>query len=345
MKTTAYRVSELADVAQGTVLGDGGVTVDGFSSIEEASSGDVVYAENAKALAAALQSAACCIVAKEVDEADGHVFIAVENPRLAFARIVHHMAPPTLPAPGVHDAAVVSDTAELGSAVHVGPFAVIEDGASLGEGSVVMAGSYVGKGCSLGKNCIIGPQVVLYPGVHLGDRVRVHSGTVVGSDGFGYVMDEKSGSYFKIPQLGTVIVEDDVEIGSNTSIDRATFGSTTIGKDTKVDNLIQIAHNVQIGAHCTLSGQAGIAGSSTLGNYCVLAGQVGIADHVVLEDRVIVGAQSGVPSKKRIKANQIIWGSPARPLVEAMKMFSTLALLAKEKGKGRGKGKGGKEDQ
>jgi UDP-3-O-[3-hydroxymyristoyl] glucosamine N-acyltransferase len=341
MKTSAYRVRDLARVAQGTVVGDGSITVDGFSSIEEASSGDVVYAENAKALGAALQSGAGCIVAKDVDTTDGRVFIAVDNPRLAFARIVHHMAPPSLPAPGVHAAAVVAETAELGPRVHVGPFVVIEDDASLGEGSVVLAGSYVGNGCTLGKNCVIGPHVVLYPGVHLGDRVRVHSGTVVGSDGFGYVIDEQSGSYFKIPQLGTVVVEDDVEIGSNTSIDRATFGSTTIGKDTKVDNLIQIAHNVQIGAHCTLSGQAGIAGSSTLGDYCVLAGQVGIADHVVLEDRVIVGAQAGVPSKKRIKGNQIIWGSPARPLAEAMKMFSTLALLAKEKDRGRKKEKKG----
>jgi UDP-3-O-[3-hydroxymyristoyl] glucosamine N-acyltransferase len=221
--------------------------------------------------------------------------------------------------------------------VHIGPFSVVEEGVSIGDGAVVLAGSYIGRGCSLGKSCIIGPHAVLYAGVHLGDRVRVHAGSVVGSDGFGYVMDEDSGEYFKIPQLGTVIVEDDVEIGSNTSIDRATFGATKIGRDTKVDNLIQIAHNVQIGEHCTLSGQAGIAGSSTVGDYCVLAGQVGIADHVVLEDRVIVGAQAGVPSRKRIKGNQIIWGSPARPLAEAMRMFSTLSRLAKEKGKGKEK--------
>ncbi len=334
MKCGPKKVSDLAIAAKGTVIGNPNVEVDGFSSVEEAMPGDVVYAEKRKALALALKSSATCIVVKEAPEAQNRTFIIVDSPRLAFARIVHHMAPPKLPDAGVHPSALVSEGAIVAPKVHVGPFSVVEKDAQIGEGSVVLAGSYIGRGCTIGKGCVIGPHAVLYQGVHLGNRVVVQAGSVLGSDGFGYVMDE-SKNYFKIPQLGTVIVEDDVEIGSNTSVDRATLGVTKIGRDSKLDNLVQIGHNVEIGSSCAISGQAGVAGSSEIGSHCILAGQVGVADHASIGDRVIIGGQSGVPTGKRVKGDQVIFGSPARPIAEAMKMLSALALLAKRKGEKR----------
>lgn len=332
MKSKAYRVGELAEAAHGQVVGNPDTVVDGFSGLAEAGPGDIVYAEKERALAAALASPAACIVLAAAPQGHTRAFIEAPSPRLAFARILHVMAPPRLPDPGIHPTAVVAASATLGQDVVIGPLCVVEDEASIGRGSVLLGGCYVGRGAHLGSGCVLWPSSVLYPGVHLGDRVVVHAGTVVGSDGFGYVHDER-GAYVKVPQLGTVVIEDDVELGANTAIDRAAMGKTGIGAGTKIDNLVQIGHNVHIGAHTAVSGQAGIAGSSSIGSRCILAGQVGIGDHVTVEDGVIIGAQAGVPTGKRLSKGQIVWGSPARPVEEWKRMIAALSMLAKAKRK------------
>ena len=333
MKCSAYRVAELASVARGTVVGDPDTIVDGFASLDDAGPGDIVYAEKEKALAAALSGQASCIVVASVPPNQNRAFIRVAAPRLAFARILHHMAPPRVTLAGVHATAVVAPTATLGEGVSVGPLCVIEEDSVVGRGSVLVAGCFVGRGVTMGSGCVLWPYAALYPGVHLGDRVIIHAGTVVGSDGFGYVHDE-TGVYAKIPQLGTVVIEDDVEIGANTAVDRAALGKTSIGTGTKIDNLVQIGHNVTLGAHTAISGQTGIAGSSIIGARCILAGQVGIADHVTVEDGVIIGAQSGVSTGKRVGKGQVVWGTPARPVDESKRMIAALSMLAKSKRKG-----------
>ncbi|MCU0612057.1 MAG: UDP-3-O-(3-hydroxymyristoyl)glucosamine N-acyltransferase [Candidatus Eisenbacteria bacterium] len=333
MKCDAYRVAELARVARGTVVGDPDTMVDGFAGLSDAAPGDIVYAEKDRAVEAALAGPAACIILTSVPPDSSRTFIRAAGPRLAFARILHHMAPPRLPPRGIHPSAVVASSAKVGEGVSIGPLCVVDDGAVIGDGSVLTAGCYVGRDATLGVACILWPHAVLYPGVHLGDRVIVHAGTVVGSDGFGYVHDE-TGAYAKIPQLGTVVIEDDVEIGANTAVDRAALGRTVIGTGSKIDNLVQVGHNVAIGAHTAVSGQAGIAGSSSIGARCILAGQVGIADHVTVEDGVIIGAQSGVPTGKRIGKGQVVWGTPARPVDEAKRMIAALSMLAKGRRRG-----------
>jgi len=330
MKIKPYRLTDLATVVKGSVIGDPDVTIDGFASIEEASPGDIVYAEKRRSLKQALEGQAACIMVSEAPDDSERTFLVVGNPRLAFTRIVRHMAPPKLPDPGIHPSADVNDEAAVDPGAYIGPFVVVDAEARIGRGSRIFPGTYIGRGCTVGADCIIGPHAVLYPGVHVGDRVLIQAGTVIGSDGFGYVLDEQK-NYLKIPQLGTVVIEDDVEFGSNTSVDRATLGETRIGKDSKIDNLIQIAHNVRIGAHTAVSGQTGIAGSSSIGNYCVLAGQVGVGDHVTIEDQVIIGAQAGVPTGKRVRGNQILWGSPAKPVDEWKRMIAALSRLARRK--------------
>lgn len=330
MKCDAHRVADLAALVGGTVVGDPETIVNGFAGVSDAGPGDIVYAEKEKALAAALDSAASCIVVTAAPPEQARAFIETANPRLAFARILHHMAPPRLPRPGIHPTAVVAPSATVGEGVYVGPLCVVDEGARVGAGSVLVGGCFVGAGVTVGVGCVVWPHAVLYPGVHVGDRVIIHAGTVVGSDGFGYVHDE-TGAYVKVPQLGTVVIEDDVEVGANTAIDRAALGTTSIGTGTKIDNLVQIGHNVRVGAHTAISGQAGIAGSSSVGSRCILAGQVGIGDHVTVEDGVIIGAQAGVPTGKRIPKGQIAWGSPARPAEEWKRMIAALAIMAKGK--------------
>ncbi len=337
MKCGAYRVAELAQVAGGRVVGDPDTIVEGVAAVGNAGPGDLVYAEKESILARALASPAACIVTAAVPPGSDRTFIEASSPRLAFARILHYLFPPRLPAPGVHETAVVSPTAALGRDVSVGPLCVVGDEAVIGDGTVLVASCFVGQGVRIGARCLIWPHAVLYPGVHLGNRVIVHAGTVVGSDGFGYAPDE-SGSYVKVPQLGTVVVEDDVELGANVTIDRAMLGVTVIREGTKIDNLVQIGHNVEVGPHTALSGQVGIAGSSRIGAHCVLAGQVGIGDHATIEDRVVIGAQSGVPTGKCIPKGQTVWGTPARPVEEWKRMIATLALLAKRRGRGSGVG-------
>jgi UDP-3-O-[3-hydroxymyristoyl] glucosamine N-acyltransferase len=225
---------------------------------------------------------------------------------------------------------VVHALARLGEGVAVGPLAVIGENAVIGAGAWIGAGAVIGAGVVVGTKCEIYPRAVLYPGTSLGDRVVVHAGAVLGSDGFGYVRDGKTGRYEKFPQIGTLRIGDDVEIGANTTLDRGALDATVIGRGTKIDNLVHVGHNVEMGEDVVLAAQVGISGSTALGNGVVMGGQAGIGDHARIEDGVILGGQSGVLPKKVMRGKGVVfWGTPARPLREFLRQLAALARLGK----------------
>jgi UDP-3-O-[3-hydroxymyristoyl] glucosamine N-acyltransferase len=231
---------------------------------------------------------------------------------------------------------VIGPGAELGEGVTIGPCAVVGEDVRIGKGTRIEAGAVVGEGVQIGKHCRIYPRAVLYPGTALGDRVIVHAGVVLGADGFGYVRDASTGAYTQFPQQGTLLVEDDVEIGANSTIDRGALKQTKIGRGTKIDNLVHVGHNCEIGENVILVALTGISGSSTIGKGAVIAGQVGIADHVHVGSGVILGAQSGVFSGKTVtndglKPGTVLWGTPARPLKQVLREMAVLARLARKK--------------
>ncbi len=329
----AKTLKELAEFLGGSVRGELTTTLSGVASLASARAGDLVFVEDAKHLEAALASAASAVLAR--DFADGcdvaKPMLVVENPRLAFARAASFLRSPALQKSGVDPSAVVDGSARMGTGVCVDARAVIDAGAVIGEGSWIGVGSVIGAGVKLGKRCQIYPNVTIYPGAVLGDRVIVHAGTVLGSDGFGYVRDPKTGRYEQFPQIGTLKIEDDVEIGANSTIDRGALDATVIRRGTKIDNLVHIGHNVQIGQDVVIAAQTGISGSSVIEDGVVIAGQVGIADHVRIEAGAILGAQCGVPSKKVIRGKGVLfWGTPARPIREYLKELAVLARLAKK---------------
>ncbi len=257
--------------------------------------------------------------------ARGHTTIAVRNPKLALVRAAEALAPCQRPPAGIHPTALVAAHAQVAADCSVGPYVVIESGVTVGAGTMLGAGVFLGEGVRVGAKCVLHPRVTVYPGAQIGDRVILHAGVVVGSDGFGYVLAE--GRHVKFPQLGKIVIEDDVEIGSNTTLDRGSLGSTVIGQGTKIDNLVQIAHNVKIGRHCIIVSQTGISGSSEVGDYVVMAGQVGVGDHARIEDRVVVGGQAGVLPGKIVRRGSIVWGTPCRPMSEFKKTIARMARL------------------
>jgi UDP-3-O-[3-hydroxymyristoyl] glucosamine N-acyltransferase len=321
----ALTANELAAFLGAKLVGDNNSTVSGVALPESAKPEDLIYVESARHQRRAEHSAAQCVLAPEGLLLKNKTTLVVDNPKLAFAKASTRLQPNFSPPPGIHASAVVASSTLLKPNVFIGPYVVIEDEVEIGEGSIVEAFCFLGRGSSIGGKCRLHPRVTLYAGAKLASRVEVHSGAVIGSDGFGYVFGE--GRHWKFPQVGTVEIGDDVEIGSNTTIDRGSLGVTRIEAGVKIDNLVQIAHNVSIGAHSIVAAQTGISGSSTLGEGVTLAGQVGIADHCNLEDGAIVGAQGGVPSGKTIRKGQKVWGTPARPLERFKKQYAALSRL------------------
>lgn len=326
-------LQELAELLKARTGGDLSTALTGVASIESARVGDLVFVEDAKHLGAALASTASALLAGTFADGNlgGKPILIVENPRLAFARAAVFLGSAEMRKPGVHPSAVVDASARIGTGVCVDARAVIDADAVIGEDSWIGTGSILGTGVQVGKQCRIYPNVTIYPGVVLGDRVVVHAGVVLGSDGFGYVRDPKTGRYEQFPQIGTVKIEDDVEIGANSTIDRGALDATVIRRGTKIDNLVHIGHNVQVGQDVVIAAQTGISGSSVIEDGVVIAGQVGIADHVRIEAGAILGAQCGVPSKKVIRGKGVVfWGTPARPIREYLKELAVLARLAKK---------------
>jgi UDP-3-O-[3-hydroxymyristoyl] glucosamine N-acyltransferase len=304
-----FTAAEVATLVQGEIDGDPKLMLDSFAPADHAGAGDLTFAENADFFARAEQSAASAIIVDAPYRSSGKVLIRVANARIAFAKVLDLFLPEPVPPPGIHPTAVVASSARVDPTAHVGPHCVVGEGARIGPRSILHAADYVGANCRLGLEVKLFPRVTLYERTELGDRVRVHSGAVIGSDGYGYVMD--GGVHRKVPQIGNVVIGEDVEIGANVTVDRGALGSTVIGKGTKIDNLVQIGHNVVVGEHCLLVSQVGIAGSSQLGNYVVLAGQVGIAGHLKVGNQVTVGAQAGVMNP--IPDGEKWLGSPAQP--------------------------------
>jgi len=317
--------------------------IDGVSSSQFASPSELVFAENADSVAKALDSFAGAIVLPSGCAAacpSDRCIIESEQPRLWFALAAKLLKP--LPAPtGIHATAVFGAQAELGGGVSVGPAAVIGDFAKIGAGTHIEAGTIIGKHVQIGKFCRVYPRVVVYPGTQIGNWVTVHAGAVLGADGFGYVRDSTSGAYTQFPQQGVLVIEDDVEIGANCTIDRGALGETRIRRGTKLDNLVHIAHNCDVGEDVVIAALTGISGSSTIGNGAVIAGQVGIGDHVRIGPGVILGGQAGVFSgatvtNEGLKPGTVHWGTPARPLKQVLREQATLARLAKKGTKGLG---------
>ena len=304
-----FTAVEIAQKLEGEVVGDDSLVLNGFAPADHARPGDLTFAENAGYFARADQSAASAIIVDGAFTSAGKTLIRVPNARIAFAKVLALFFPePNLP-PGIHPSAVVAPDAQIDPTAHIGPWCIVGGKVAVGARSVLHGGNHLGDECHLGEDVTLFPNVTLYPRTLIGNRVRVHAGAVIGSDGFGYVQDD--GIHRKVPQIGNVIIGDDVEIGANVTVDRGALGPTIIGKGTKVDNLVQIAHNVVIGEYCLVISQAGIAGSTKLGNYVILAGQTGIAGHLKLGDRASVAAQSGVMND--IPAGEKWMGSPAGP--------------------------------
>jgi UDP-3-O-[3-hydroxymyristoyl] glucosamine N-acyltransferase len=316
--------ASVAEHLQGEVLGDGQAQLTGFAPADRAQAGDLTFAENDEFFARAEQTAASAvIVGGNQTSSTGKVIIRVKNARVAFAKALALFFPePPLPA-GVHPTAVIARSAQVDPSAHIGPHCVVGERAQIGGGTILHAGNYIGDDSKVGTACVLFPNAVLYPRTELGARVRIHAGSVLGSDGYGYVQD--AGMHRKVPQIGNVIVGDDVEIGANVTVDRGALGPTVIGKGTKIDNLVQIAHNVRIGEHCLVIAQAGIAGSSKLGNYVILAGQAGVAGHLQIGNQVTVAAQSGV--MHNIPDGQTVLGSPALPDKQTKRQLLALQKL------------------
>ncbi len=321
-----YTVRDIAEFIGGELVGDGAPAIRGVSSIDDAGEGELTFVDNPKYKEKAKATRASCIVTSfELEDIDKPV-IKCKNPSLAMARIIDKMFPHETAHPkGVDPGALIGKDVTLGAGVSIGANAVIDDNVTIGDGSIVYPLVFIGRGAKIGKNALIYPNVTVLERVLIGNNVTIHSGSVIGSDGFGFVKD--GSKFVKIPQIGIVEIEDDVEVGACVAIDRARFGKTVVGRGTKIDNLVQIAHNVRIGEDCIIVAQVGISGSVTIGRNVILAGQAGITDHVEIGDNVLVSAKGGIT--KSVPPRTIMSGIPARPHNVSKKLVAHIDNLPK----------------
>lgn len=325
-------LQNLAEQLGGRVVGDGSVTVAGVASSQTAAPDSLVFVEDVRHLEAALASPAAAVIAAEFAmKAQGKPLLITAQPRLAFARAARILRGKTDQHRGIHSSAVVADTAHLGPNVRVGANAVIGEHVRIGDESMIGPGSVIGDEVEIGGHCRLDAHVIIYSGTKIGSGVVVKAGAVLGSAGFGYVRDAETGRYEQFPQIGRLVIEDDVEIGANSTIDRGALDETRIRRGTKIDNLVHAGHNVQIGQDVVIAAQTGLSGSAVVEDQVIIGGQVGIADHVRIEEGAILGAQSGIPSKKVIRGKGVVfWGTPARPIREYLKELAFLARATKK---------------
>jgi len=317
------KLEKVVALVGGVLKGDGSIEISDVRGIESAGEGHVTFAAKKKFMPLLAQSRAdAVIVDHEIDTKKAQIVTA--NPLLAFAKLLDAFHPESRPEPHIDSRAVIGQNVTLGKDVTLSAFVSIGDNVSIGDGAILYPGVVVGPDCRIGADVILHPNVTLYRNTVLGNRVILHAGVVIGADGFGYTPDE-TGGHYKIPQIGQVVIEDDVEIGANTCIDRATVGCTTVKRGTKIDNLVQIAHNCTIGEHSILVSQAGMAGSCTLGHHVVLAGQAGLADHVTIGDQAMLAAQSG--TFRDVESKAVQGGSPSVPAVTWRKYVTLLPKL------------------
>jgi UDP-3-O-[3-hydroxymyristoyl] glucosamine N-acyltransferase len=323
-----WTAGELAAYLRQPLRGNAGKRITGAAMLEDAGPEHLAFAGSPKYFEAAARSAAGCIVAlPEFSGAPGQTIIDSQQPRAHFALALLVLYPPRKISPGTHPSASIGEGARIDRYAEVGPFVTIGNGARIGARTRIGAGSSIGPEVEIGDDCVLHPRVSIYERVTLGARSIVHSGAVIGADGFGF---EIAGSaYQKVPQVGTVVIGSDVEIGANTCIDRATLGATVIGDGTKLDNMVHIAHNCRIGRHVVIAAQTGLAGGVTIGDYAVVGGQVGVGDKARIESKAVVGSGAGILTSKIVRAGEPVWGTPARPLRQYLEQLATLARLSK----------------
>jgi len=322
---------DLAEKLGCRLLGDDSTTVTSVSSLQSATSGSLVFVEDAQHLDTALRSSAAAIIAGDfASSATSKPVLISSQPRLTFARAAKLVRDPDRNRE-INPTAIVTASAKIGKNAAIGPRAILGEHVKIGDETTIGAGSVIGDDTVMGSHCRIDANVTIYPGTTIGDRVILQAGAVLGSEGFGYVRDSETGRYEQFPQIGRLVIEDDVEIGANSTIDRGALDETRIRRGTKIDNLVHIGHNVQIGQDVVIAAQTGLSGSVTIEDNVIMGGQVGIADHVRVEAGAILGAQSGIPTKKVIRGKGVVfWGTPARPIREYLKELAFLSRSVKK---------------
>jgi UDP-3-O-[3-hydroxymyristoyl] glucosamine N-acyltransferase len=316
---------QLAEAVGARIEGDAAFELRGVAAPERAGVHDLIYVEKAKHTNRAEASAALCVIAPENSTLAGKTILRSSQPKLAFAKAAALILERAPIATGIHPTAIVAPLAKVSPNAGIGAFAVIGEDAHIGEGTQIGAHSVIGAGSWIGDHCRLHPRVTLYAGVRIGHRVEIHSGAVIGADGFGYAQGE--GRYWKFPQAGIVEIADDVEIGANTTIDRGSLDDTRIAEGVKLDNLVHIGHNCQIGAHTVMAALVGLSGSCEFGKHVVVGGQAGFGEQCHLEDGAIIGGQSGVLAGKVVHSGETVWGTPARSLEKFKKQFAWQARL------------------
>lgn len=307
------RVEELAKIISGSVTGNGETQIERIADLDSAGDGEIAYVENEKLFAAAVESKASCLIVKDglADKFPSRTLIEVSNPKLGFALVGAALHPPVRREPTIHPTAVVAESADIALTAFIGPHVCVGEYAHVGAYTRLEAGVVVGENVTVGDDCVLHPNVVLYDGVSIGTRVILHAGVCIGADGFGYVRHELG--YQKFPQVGTVVIEDDVEIGAHTCVDRAALGRTRIGKGTKLDNMVHVGHNCDIGERVVIAAQTGISGSVVIEDDAVIGGQVGFGDHTRVQKGAIIGSKAGVLPGKVVRPG-VWWGIPVQPL-------------------------------
>lgn len=324
MSAPSATVSELAAHVGGQVIGDGSVAIRRVASLEAAGEGEIAYVEDEKFFAAATTSKASCVIVPAGADVKAASRIEVKKPKLAFALIAEMLHPPKQRAPEIHGSAVIADNATIAEDVFIGAFVCVGEKSIVGSGTQIRAGVKVGDAVTIGKDCVLHPNVFLEDDVTIGDRVILHAGVVIGADGFGYVRDEHS--HHKFPQIGTVVIEDDVELGVHTCVDRGALGRTRIGRGTKIDNLVHVGHNCDIGERVVIAAQTGISGSVTIEDDCIIGGQVGFGDHIRVQSGAIIGSKAGVLPGKIVRPG-VWWGIPIQPLDEYKRLNAHVGRL------------------
>jgi UDP-3-O-[3-hydroxymyristoyl] glucosamine N-acyltransferase len=319
-------VNEMAKLVEGIVEGDGNTSIKGIAPLAFAEEGDLTFALSEEELKKAEGTAASCVLTTMEAPRLSKTLLRIKDPKTSITIIYNAMLGLKPPRKGtIHSSAIISKSAKLGKNVSIGPGAVIGDNARIGDNSTIAANCVFGNDVSVGERTYIYPNVTIYDHTVIGNNVIIHSGAVIGSDGYGFI--PKDGKIYKVPQMGRVIIEDDVEVGANTCIDRGTFENTVIGKGTKLDNFIQIAHNVKLGKNVLIAAQCGIAGSATVGDNTMMGGQVGVADHANIGKNVKIGAKAGISGT--VRDDEILLRNPARSPLEVRKLDSILSLLVK----------------
>lgn len=324
---TTITVAKLAEHVGGIVIGDGDILIHQVAGLESAGEGDIAYVEDEKFFAAGGVSKASCVIVPTGAEVKASCRIEVAKPKLAFALIAGLLHPQKHREPFVHPSAVIAESADIALTVYIGPHVSIGEGTSIGAGTRIEAGVVIGDHVGVGSDSVLHPGVRLYDNVAIGDRVILHAGVVIGADGFGYVRDgDEMGSHHKFPQIGTVVIEDDVELGANTCVDRAAFGKTRIGRGTKIDNLVHVGHNCDIGERVVIAAQTGISGSVIIEDDVVIGGQVGFGDHIRVLSGAVIGSKAGVLPGKIVRPG-VWWGIPIQPLAEYKRLNAHMSRL------------------